>query len=272
MPTPLRETTPDGVSAVLPAYNEEAVIATTVLTTHTVLASLGLADFEVIVVDDGSRDGTRAAAERVAAQLAGVRVLSHDTNQGYGSALRSGFDAATCDAVFLMDSDGQFDPAELGLLLDHWDGNTVVCGYRAHRSDPFTRRAYNRAFFAIVDARFGHTVRDVNCGFKLFPRAVGTGLTSAGALISTEMLMRARDNGYRFADVAVSHAPRLTGTPTGANPRVVLRAFKELRDLDRRRRHGAPADRASDDVNVQLVVDATGRRRPHDHALAQHEK
>ena len=272
MPTPLRETTPDGVSAVLPAFNEEAVIGDTVRRTHTVLASVGLAKFEVIVVDDGSRDGTRAACESVAAELAGVHVLSHDTNRGYGAALRSGFDAATCDAVFLMDSDGQFDPAELGLILEHWDGHTVVCGYRAHRSDPFARRAYNRAFFAIVDARFGHTVRDVNCGFKLFPRAVGTGLTSDGALISTELLVRARDNGYLFANVAVSHAPRLTGTPTGANPRVVLRAFKELRDLDRRRRHEPRADRMSADVDAQLVVDAAGLRRPHDHALAQHEK
>ncbi|MGH7686284.1 MAG: glycosyltransferase family 2 protein [Candidatus Dormibacteria bacterium] len=272
MPTPLRKPGPDGVSAVLPAYNEEAVIAATVRQTHAVLASLELAEFEVLVVDDGSRDGTRAECERVASELGGVRVLTHDTNQGYGSALRTGFDAATCDAVFLMDSDGQFDPAQLGLLLDHWDGNTVVCGYRAHRSDPFPRRAYNRAFFAIVDARFGHTVRDVNCGFKLFPRAVGTGLTSEGALISTELLVRARDNGYRFADVAVSHAPRLTGTPTGANPRVVLRAFRELRDLDQRRRHAPRAERPSDDVNVHLVADAGGRRRPHDHALAQHEK
>src|SRR5215471_13169699 len=147
MPTPPRKSLPTGISAVLPAFNEAAVIASTVHRTHRALASLGLERFEVIVVDDGSRDGTRAQCERVAAELDGVRVVSHDTNRGYGTALRTGFETATCDAVFLMDSDGQFDPAEIRLLLEHWDGHTVVCGDRARRSDPLPRRAYNRAFF-----------------------------------------------------------------------------------------------------------------------------
>jgi glycosyltransferase involved in cell wall biosynthesis len=227
---------PDSVSAVLPAFNEARVIATTVRRTHAALLASGVRSFEIVVVDDGSTDGTRAEMELVQQELHDVRAISHPRNRGYGAALRTGFDTASNDAIFLMDSDGQFDPAELELLLEHWDGRTVVCGYRAHRSDPFARRVSNRAFFAIVNARLGSTARDVNCAFKLFPRQLGCGLASDGALISTELLVRARDEGYRIVNVAVSHSPRRTGTATGSNPRVVARAFKELWELDRRRR------------------------------------
>ena len=231
------ERLPDGISAVLPAYNEEAVIATTVRRTHAALTASGVERFEIVVVDDGSTEGTRIAAEGAASTLSRVRVVSLGANRGYGAALRAGFDAAHEPVIFLMDSDGQFDPAELALLLDKWTDRTAVCGVRAHRSDPVARRLYNRAFFSIVNARLGRTAEDINCGFKLFPRSVTRGLVSDGALISTELLLRARDAGCRIVNVPVSHAPRTTGTATGANPRVVIRAFGELYRLDRRLRH-----------------------------------
>ena len=112
----------------------------------------------------------------------------------------------------------------------------MVCGDRQQRSDSLLRRLNNAAFFTLVRARFGRTARDVNCGFKLFPRAVGCGLSSDGALISTELLVRAREHGHAIVDVPVPHAPRLTGAPTGARPSVVLRAFVELWRLHRRMR------------------------------------
>lgn len=219
---------PHSVSAVLPAYNEEAVIADTVRRTHAALASCAPATFEVIVVDDGSTDQTRRRCEDVAAELGGVRVLSHGENRGYGAALRSGFEQAAGDAVFLMDSDGQFDPADLRRLLEHWSATAVVCGCRVERSDSFIRRLNNRTFFRLVTLAFGRTARDVNCGFKLFPRALGQGLSADGALVSTELLVRARSQGFTIVDVPVPHYPRLTGRPTGARPAVVLRAFGEL--------------------------------------------
>ncbi|MGA8361521.1 MAG: glycosyltransferase family 2 protein, partial [Candidatus Dormiibacterota bacterium] len=98
------------ISAVLPAYNEEAVIAETVRRTAAALTDLGIAEFEILVVDDGSSDATAARASTALVSDPRVRVVSHHRNRGYGAALRTGFEAATCDAVFLMDSDGQFDP------------------------------------------------------------------------------------------------------------------------------------------------------------------
>ncbi len=216
------------ISAVLPAFNEEAVIAETVRRTADAFTRLGITDFEVLVVDDGSVDDTAARAASAAGPGRRVRVVSHPHNRGYGAALRTGFDAATCDAVFHMDSDGQFDPSEISRLLALYGPDRVISGYRIRRSDTFLRRLYHRAFFGLVRLVFGPTVRDVNCAFKLFPRKVGQGLHADGALVCTEMLVRARRSGYRLMDVGVHHYPRTTGRATGADVRVVARAFREL--------------------------------------------
>jgi glycosyltransferase involved in cell wall biosynthesis len=216
------------VSAVLPAYNEEAVIAETVRRTAAALTDLGVADFEILVIDDGSKDATAARASSADGAGARVRVVSHPHNRGYGAALRTGFDAATRDAVFLMDSDGQFDPNEISRLLAMYGPDRVICGYRIRRKDTWARRFYHTAFFGLVRLGFGPTARDVNCAFKLFPRAVGRGLHAEGALVSTELLVRARRSGYRLMNVGVHHYPRTTGRATGADVRVVMRAFGEL--------------------------------------------
>jgi glycosyltransferase involved in cell wall biosynthesis len=216
------------ISVVLPAYNEEAVIAETVARTELALTGLGVTDFEILVVDDGSSDATAARASSAGTH---VRVVSHPRNRGYGGALRSGFDAATREAVFLMDSDGQFDPNEISRLLALYGPDRVVCGYRIRRKDTWVRRFYHKAFFGLVRLAFGPTARDVNCAFKLFPRAVGQGLQVDGALVSTELLVRARRCGYQLMNVGVHHYPRTTGRATGADVRVVLRAFHELWQL-----------------------------------------
>jgi glycosyltransferase involved in cell wall biosynthesis len=227
------------ISVVLPAYNEEAVIAETVERTARALTELGIADYEILVVDDGSSDATAARASGAGISGSHVRVVTHPHNRGYGAALRTGFDAATRDAVFLMDSDGQFDPAEISRLLAMYGHDRVVCGYRIRRKDTWVRRFYHKAFFGLVRLGFGPTARDVNCAFKLFPRAVGEGLHAEGALVSTELLVRARRSGYRLMDVGVHHYPRTTGRATGADVRVVLRAFLELWQL---RNHPALLD------------------------------
>jgi glycosyltransferase involved in cell wall biosynthesis len=221
------------ITAVLPAYNEAAVIGDVVGRTANALLTLEVPDPEIIVIDDGSRDGTAKAAAAEVPPHVSVRVISHERNRGYGAALRSGFDAARREAVWLMDSDGQFDPGDLNRLLPHYRRDRVVTGYRIRRNDPAVRQLNNTAFFALVRMLFGRTVRDVNCGFKLFPTRVGRALHADGALISTELVLRARRAGYTIVEVGVPHYPRRAGQATGASPHVVLRAFAELWRLRR---------------------------------------
>jgi glycosyltransferase involved in cell wall biosynthesis len=233
---------PRSITAVLPAYNEAAVIATTARRVDSALRRSGAAEWEIIVVDDGSHDGTGDAVRALAGELPELRLVAHPANRGYGAALRSGFEAARSEAVWLLDSDGQFDPADLALLLPHYRRDALVAGHRVHRRDPLGRRLSNRAFFTLVRLRVGRLAADINCGFKLFPHAVGEGLTADGAMVSTELLLRAHRAGYQIVDVPVSHHPRTSGVATGAHPRVVLRAFGELARVRRTATRVAPPD------------------------------
>jgi glycosyltransferase involved in cell wall biosynthesis len=217
------------ISAVLPAFNEEANLEQSVGRMAAALAEQARA-FEVIVVDDGSRDGTASVLERLKAIHPGLRVVRHPANRGYGAALRSGFTAARYPWVFLMDADNQFDPAEVAGLLAHAADADIVAGYRKQRRDPLPRRLNAWAFFTLVTILFGRLARDVNCAFKLTRRDLleRMELHSEGALINTEVFVLARRLHARVVEVPIQHYPRTSGRQTGANLRVVVRAFTEL--------------------------------------------
>jgi glycosyltransferase involved in cell wall biosynthesis len=217
------------ISAVMPAFNEEGNLEQSVGRMAAALQKFAR-NFEVIVVDDGSRDGTAVVLERLKSRHPQLRVIRHPVNRGYGAALRTGFDAARLGWVFMMDADNQFDPDQLGQLLLASSEADIVAGYRRQRQDPLPRRLNAWAFFSLVRLLFGYLVRDVNCAFKLIRRDLlaRMSLQADGALINTEVLVLARRLEARIVEVPVDHFPRTTGTPTGANPRVVLRAFREL--------------------------------------------
>lgn len=230
-----------GISAVLPAYNEAAVISETVRHVADALRDL-TSDFEIIVTDDGSRDGTGAvlAGLQEARPDLHLRVVTHEVNLGYGAALASGFDAARKSLIFFTDGDRQFDVREAKHLLQALDaGADLVIGWRRHRADPPIRLLNAYGWKLLVNGLFGYTARDVDCAFKLFRREVWTSLTiyAHGATFSAELLIKARRLGFRVVEVPVSHFPRPAGVATGARPAVIARAFIELfrlwRNLDR---------------------------------------
>lgn len=215
-------------------YNEQGNIEHAVTSALGVLA--GVTDrYEVIVVNDGSRDRTGALADRLAAANSHVRAVHHPENRGYGAAVRSGFAAAQYPLVVLTDGDNQFDLGELSLLLRSLGTADIVSGYRIARHDPALRRLYAFMYNRVARVLFSIPLRDVNCGFKLYRRALVERLLpqlrSTGALINVEMLARARKLGAKVTEVGVHHYARETGQPTGGNPAVILRAAKEMMEL-----------------------------------------
>jgi len=144
--------------------------------------------------------------------------------------------AASKALVFYTDGDGQFDLGEMPPLLDLIEDCDIVSCYRLDRKDPLMRKLNAWCWTRLVCFLFDLKLRDIDCAFKLYRRAVFTDmpLYSTGALIDTEVLARAARKGCRIVQHGVHHFPRTSGEQTGANLRVVLRAFKELFQLRRR--------------------------------------
>ena len=220
------------LSFVLPAFNEADNIAEAVQRCVDVAQTLERA-FEVIVVDDGSRDSTRRVLASLTRADKRVRSIHHPRNRGYGAALHTGLLAARMDRVFFTDSDLQFDVAEISLLLRHSDRYGIVAGYRYPRRDRLTRRLLGVGWSHLVGVLFDLDIRDVDCAFKVFDRRIFDrfDLRSVGALVNTEILVRARADGVSILQVPVSHFPRVAGRQTGGSPRVILKALRELAEL-----------------------------------------
>ena len=221
-----------GLSIVLPCKDEAGNVERAI--DEATRAAQRVADaHEILIVDDGSRDATWALAAARASADPRVRVLVHPENRGYGAALRTGFAAARMEWVFLTDADLQFDLDELDSVLALAPACDLVAGYRISRADPLHRRLNAAAWNLLVRRYFDLAVRDVDCAFKLIHRDVLERilLTADGAMVSTELLVRARAAGAEIAELGVTHRPRVAGRSTGANPAVVLRAFRELRAL-----------------------------------------
>jgi len=220
------------LSFFFPAHNEAANIEALVLEALAALPALA-DDFEIIAVDDGSRDETPQIADRLAAEHAPVRAVHHPVNRGYGAAVRTGLAAARHPLVFFTDGDRQFRVADLARLLDRLaedDDPDVVVGYRLRRADPLVRLLYARAYRLALRIFYGLPVRDPDCAFKLFRRAAleDIRLESGGAFMSAELLIKLRQRGRLIVEAGVAHYPRTAGSPSGANPKVVLRAVRDF--------------------------------------------
>ncbi|HEV8340004.1 MAG TPA: glycosyltransferase family 2 protein [bacterium] len=226
------------ISAVLPAYNEAANLERTVTGLAPELARVS-GGWEILVVDDGSTDGTAAVAQRLTGEQWGVSLLRHPRNLGYGAALRTGFAAARHEWILLFDADGQFLPTEVERLVAAADSADLVAGIRAQRADPWHRRSYARIWRALMWVVLGVWIADLNCGFKLMRTDLirRLDLRAGGALISAELLAKAARAGARLVEVPVSHIPRAHGTQTGGSLRVLLRAYWELLRLGWQIRH-----------------------------------
>ncbi len=217
------------LSVFFPCYNEEANVENMIRKSQGILPEIA-EQWEIIPVNDGSKDKTGEIINRLAKEDPHVHPVHHEKNKGYGGAVISGYNAAKYDYVFFTDGDLQFDLREITLLIERLDEGDLILGYRKNRRDPWHRKLNAFMWGSLVKFLFGFQVRDVDCAFKLIKRKVidKVQLSAGGAMVSTELLARANKAGFRFVEVGVTHYPRVAGTQTGANLKVILRAFREL--------------------------------------------
>ena len=222
-------TSPLSLSVFFPCYNEEENVERTTLAALRVCRRVA-DDFEVIIVNDGSSDRTGEIADRLASQHTAVRAVHNNPNLGYGGALQRGFRESSKSWVFYTDGDGQFDFEEIELVLPLLDRFDIVSAYRLDRKDSLMRKFNAFGWTTLVNVVFRLWLRDIDCAFKIFPRRLfdEIEMKSMGALIDTEVLARAKRLGYTIGQVGVHHYARTAGEQSGANLRVILRAFGEL--------------------------------------------
>ena len=246
------------LSIILPCFNEEGNIAKTVGAVQAWMQERNIRG-EIIVVNDGSTDGTGEILERMQEEQNPLRVITHRTNLGYGAAVRSGCDAATADIIAFMDSDGQFDPRDFDRLLpfihttltpalslpafakatagrQRERGCDVVVGRRRKRADPFLRKINAKLFGLLSWALLGIWVRDMNCAMKVFRRSAwqrARPVVTTGALFNAEFFYNLQRAGIRWHQVDVSHYPRRAGKQTGAQVSVIVKMLRELWVLKR---------------------------------------
>lgn len=222
------------LSVVLPAYNEEAVIAETVAGVLAYGRERGI-DLEVLVVNDGSLDRTGAVAREIQRANSEIVLVTHEKNRGYGEALRSGFNAASKEWIFLMDADGQFDINELDAFVPFSEAYDMIIGYRAYRADPLHRVIFGWGFTLLMNALFGMRFKDIDCAFKLFRRSCWLSVQPIAStdhkIFTVEWLLRSKRARLRINQLPVRHLPRLKGSQTGARIDVIWQMAPSLLKL-----------------------------------------
>jgi len=222
---------PDAISLVIPAHNEAQNVVTVVRAAAAVLAEL-TDDFEIIVVDDASTDGTGEIARTALDGAAGrVRVVTHEQQRGYAVTVCDGLRAARGAILAFMDGDRQFDPRELKRLVGLLDSADMVAGYRAHRADPWHRSAVSGVYNLLVRFGFGLRFQDFDCGLKVFRREVfdaAQPLIARSAAFNPEIVLKAQRAGFTVVQIPVSHYTRRAGRRSGARLKPILRAMRDL--------------------------------------------
>lgn len=218
------------LSVFFPAYNEEDNISSEVEKALTVLKALKI-KYEVLIIDDGSKDQTPEIADQLAKKYPTVRVV-HQLNGGYGSAVKRGFYESKMEWVVYTDSDNQFDFSEVSKFLEKTDSAEVIWGYRIKRADLWIRKLFALGWKLSLFVFFGLNLKDVDCGFKMVRREVFDKIpkleSTRGGMVNAELAIKARKFGFKIAQVGVTHYPRKFGKPSGANLGVIIQSYLDL--------------------------------------------
>lgn len=230
---PHNKTSPQSISVFFPAYNDAGTIASMVIAARMAVREL-TDDFEIIVINDGSRDHTAEVLTELEKVFPELRVVHHSKNRGYGGALRTGFASATKGLVFYTDGDAQYDPREMKNLYEAFDEDVdFINGYKIDRSDPLHRILIGRIYHWAVRLSFGIRLRDVDCDFRMFRSSVldRIELTKSSGVICVELMKKVQDAGFRIRQVPVHHFHRAYGKSQFFNFRRIVRTLFDLSQL-----------------------------------------
>lgn len=221
------------LSVFLPIYNESEVIRSVVIETYKVLQKIAIR-WELLLINDGSTDESGKIIDNLQRQYAGIRVINHRANQGYGASIKSGLYSAKYEWIAFTDSDGQFDFSEIENFISKQKETKadVVIGYYKKRQVSKFKIVTSKIWEFAIFVLFGLKVRDVDCGFKFISKKVIEDIpkleSERGAFISSEFLIKARKAGYKIVEIPVTHYPRLKGMGTGRKLNVIIKSFIDL--------------------------------------------
>ena len=224
------------LSVFFPAYNEEAQIRDTVEKAKKILEKIS-DKWEIIIVNDGSKDKTLEVAKKLSDEDKRIRVINHKKNRGYGAALRSGLYSARYPWIAFTDSDGQFDFSEIvNFIKEQRKTNAdIVVGYYKKRQVSKFKIFTSKIWEFLVFVLFGLKVKDIDCGFKLISKKVIDSISKLeserGAFISSEFLIKSKKKGFKIVEIPVTHHPRKAGSGTGRNLNVIVKSFVDLLKL-----------------------------------------
>lgn len=221
------------LSVFFPAYNEEENIKSTVLKAKKVLQDIA-EKWEIIIVNDGSKDKTGEVANQLANNDKRIKVITHNPNRGYGAAFKSGLYNSKYDWIAFTDSDGQFDFSEITNFIQKQEETKadMVIGFYRKRQVSKTKIITSKMWEYAVFLLFGLKVHDIDCGFKFISKKVVNAIpaleSERGAFISSEFLIKTRKKGFKIIEIPVTHYPRIAGQGTGRNINVIIESFKDL--------------------------------------------
>jgi len=220
------------LSIFFPVHNEQETIATLIMEADNI-AQIVSDDYEIIVVDDGSTDESIHIVQKLSEQNPKIKIVCHETNQGYGAALSTGIKASEKDYIFFTDSDNQFDIRQLSQFISYIHSFDAIIGYREDRQDSFWRIVLGKIWNMIINISLNLKTKDVDCAFKLFRHSSlkSIKLVSKGAAASPELMLRLKGKAKKIKQLPVTHKKRLHGSASGANWVVIATAVKELTKL-----------------------------------------
>ncbi len=216
------------ISVVIPAYNDETTIGKLVADTDVLLKEIS-SDYEIVVVNDGSKDNTLAVIQDLAKKFKNVRIINHEQNQGFGRTIKELYQCGKKELVFSLPGDYQFAPKELITMAQGLRKYDFVIGHRVKRNDPPRRKMQSAIYNLMLRIFYNCSYKDVN-SIKLFRKEIfdHIKLESDSAFVDAELCIRAHRAGFKVVEIPIEHLPRLSQGASGGKFSVIWDTFSDL--------------------------------------------